>query len=170
MLSDLVCLRCGLVKINMSQKIFDLEFIERMYRTFDDAPQPKVEEITLHRCIECDDIRDSFKSYSARNVPDSKVEWLASSLCFLSPIAFRHYLPRCIEFSIQNSSTSSYDNIVGFLASQNSTDSYWKERVNQFSKKEKVIVAEYLDFLRVQYDYDVEQDELAAAIKVWDAL
>jgi len=153
----------------MSQRSFDIEFIERMYLTFDDARQPKVEEITLHRCIECDDIRDSFKSYSARNVPGSKVEWLASSLCFLSPVAFRHYLPRCIEFSIQNSSSPSYDNIVGFLAIQNSTDSYWKERINQFSKKEKVIVAEYLDLLRARKNLAVDKDELATAIQVWNA-
>ena len=147
----------------------ETQFIDQVYLAFKDASQPSVDEITLHRCLECDDIRDSFEPYSVRNVPDEKIEWLALSLCFLSPIALRYYLPRCIEFDISNPNSWVGDSIIGFLSAQNASDPNWVERYNEFTQNERKIVAEYLKYLQARNDANiVSEEELTTALEIWE--
>lgn len=152
----------------MPQSKSETPFIDQVYRAFKDARKPSVDEITLHRCVECDDIRDTFEAYSVRNVPDEKVEWLARSFCFLSPIALRYFLPRCIEFDISNPNSWVGDSIIAFLSSQNMSDANWVERHNEFSLNERKIVAEYLEILQVHNDANIDDEELTKALNIWE--
>ncbi|MFZ6749050.1 DUF6714 family protein [Undibacterium sp. Ren11W] len=152
----------------MPQSKSETQFINEMYLAFRDARQPSVDEITLHRCIECDDIRDTFEPYSVRNVPDEKVEWLARSLCFLSPITLRYYLPRCIEFDIINPNSWVGDSIIVFIRVQNVSDPYWAERHDEFSQNEREIVSEYLEILQARNDANIDDEQLTLALEIWE--
>lgn len=46
------------------------DFIERMYKVFSDAEKPTLDEMTPHRCCECDEVRDQLHAYDKRDVPD----------------------------------------------------------------------------------------------------
>lgn len=153
----------------MSHSKNKIQFIDQVYLAFRDARQPLDDEITLHRCIECDDIRDTFKPYSVQNVPDGKVEWLAHSLCFLSPIALRYYLPRCIEFDISNPNSWVGDSVIAFLSTRNASDPNWIERHNEFSQNERRIVAEYLEILQARINTNIDDKELTTALEIWES-
>jgi hypothetical protein len=150
----------------MSQTKSENQFVDQVYLAFSDARKPLIDEITLHRCIECDDIRDTFDAYSVRNVPDEKIEWLASSLCFLSPIALRYYLPRCIEFDISNPNSGVGESIIGFLSLQSVSDPNWLERHSEFSQNERKIVAKYLEILQDRDDANIDEEELISAVNI----
>lgn len=151
----------------MTQSKNEIQFVGQMYVAFRDARQPSVSEITLHRCIECDDIRDSLVPYSMRNVPDEKIEWLTSSLCFLSPIALRYYLPRCIEFDISNPNSCVGDSIIAFFSAQNVSDPNWVQRYNEFTENERKVVAEYLRILQARNDFNIDEAEMKIALEIW---
>lgn len=46
------------------------EFIEKMYRVFSVAEKPGIDEMTPHRCLECDEVRDQLHPYDQREIPD----------------------------------------------------------------------------------------------------
>ncbi len=145
----------------------ETHFIDQVYLAFRDVRQPLVDEITLHRCIECDDIRDTFKLYSVQNIPNEKVEWLDQSLCFLSPVALRYYLPRCIEFGISNPDSWVGDSIITFISAQEINNPNWAERHNAFSQNERGVVTKYLEILRARNDTNIDDEELTTALDIW---
>ncbi len=75
------------------------KFIEEMYKVFENTPKPVKDDMTPHRCIECDEVRDQLSEYEKREIPDKLVNYHGDALPLLSPNALHYYLPRYMEFS-----------------------------------------------------------------------
>jgi hypothetical protein len=82
------------------------EYVERLYGAFSDAPRPAKEEITPHRCYECDEVTARLAPHQSREVPDDDMFWLGDSMPLLGHKAFRYFLPRFIEFCLRHPNSS----------------------------------------------------------------
>lgn len=132
-------MRGALYPLNMYE-----EFIEKMYQVFSSAEKPLIGEMTPHRCIECDELRDQLHPYVQRDVPDEWLTYHGDALPLLSPKALRYYFPRYIEFGLLNQDENAFDNCLYHL-SPDEIDEYWAERIAIFSIEEKAIFREYLN-------------------------
>ena len=91
--------------------------IEPLFAAFSSAPRPAAEEITSHRCCECDRVRDDFARYSVREVPDDVLSYHGDSIPLLTPKAFRYFMPRYIQFTFEHPDTNATDNLLFNLVS-----------------------------------------------------
>jgi len=142
------------------------KFIEKMYKVFSDVERPTMDEITPHRCIECDEIRDQLYPYGMREVPDKLLGYHGDALPFLSAKALRYYFPRYIEFGLLQQDQYAFDNCLYHLA-PNDIDEYWRERIAIFSDKEKAILREYLELRRTVEDADFDEEYIVRGLEIW---
>lgn len=54
--------------------------ISSFIEAFQHAPRPTPEEITPHRCCECDRVQDDFAPYAVDDVPDQVIELRVSRI------------------------------------------------------------------------------------------
>ena len=142
------------------------EFIEQMYKVFSDVEKPLIDDITPHRCIECDDIRDQVHPYNKRDLTDALLKYHGDALPLLSAEALRYYFPRYIEFGLLNQDSNVFDNCLYHLSPEE-IDEYWKERINVFSKNEKEILVEYLHIREQGEDAEFNEEYIQRALKIW---
>ncbi len=142
------------------------EFIKRMYRVFSSVEKPLIEEMTPHRCPECDNVRDRLHAYNQREVPDELLIKHGDALPLLSPKALRYYFPRYIEFGLLNQDSNTFDNCLYHLA-PNEIDDYWHERIAIFNAEEKSVLREYLQLRRTLEYAEYEEDHISKGLSVW---
>ena len=142
------------------------EFIKRMYLVFSEVGKPELHEMTSHRCIECDEIRDQIHPYDKKELPDHLLHYHGDSLPLLSPLALHYYFPRYIEFGLLNQESNAFDNCLYHLA-PDEIDGYWKERINIFSINEKKILREYLNMRRKIDDADFDEEYIVKGLETW---
>lgn len=75
--------------------------LKKIERAFPHGLPPKEEEIALHQCIECDELRKTFVEYDAASLPNHVIDANFDKLVFLSPIAIRAYLGCYLRRSIE---------------------------------------------------------------------
>jgi hypothetical protein len=142
------------------------EFIEKMYSAFSNAEKPAIDEMTPHRCIECDEVRDQIHTFDKREVPDHLLHYHGDALPLLSPKALRYYFPRYIEFGLLNQDENAFDNCLYHLAPKE-TDDYWRERVSIFSSEEKKSLRTYLLMRRDMEDAEFDEEYIVKGLETW---
>ncbi len=142
------------------------EFIEKMYQTFSSAEKPRIDEVTPHRCMECDEVRDQLHPYDQRNIPDKLLIYHGDALPLLSPKALRYYFPRYIEFGLLNQDCNAFDNCLYQLA-PHEMDEYWQERIAVFNTEEKAIFREYLELRRTLQYEDLDEEYISKGLTIW---
>jgi hypothetical protein len=143
------------------------ELIERIYAAFSAAPRPDADEITPHRCWECDEVRDRLNRYQVREVPIDDMEWIGDCLPLLSPKALRYYLPRYLEYSITHQSSNARDFVLFHLSAEDPSQEYWSERYAAFSAPEQEAILHYLRYRATSPDAEFDQEALQRALEYW---
>ena len=123
-----------------------LRLIEQTYAAFAEAPRPGRDEITSHRCSECDGIRDQFAKYSVRDVPKELIGFENAALPLMTPKALRYFMPRFVDFSIRPDFDDSVviDFLLYHLGPEKMREPYWVARFGEFSDRERRAVADYI--------------------------
>lgn len=142
------------------------EFINEMYKVFENTPKPSKDDMTPHRCIECDEIRDQLFKFEQRELPDKILSSHSDSLPLLSPEALRYYLPRYIEFSLKDQYSDVFEFILYHLAPEK-IDDYWKPRLDIFTKEEKEIIVKYLEIRKHLEEAEYEEEWINRGLEVW---
>lgn len=129
-------------QVHQTRDSYEIEreraLVELLYAAFAEASRPTLDDITPHRCYECDEVRDGLAPYAARTVPDEEVR--ADSLPLLSPTALRHYLPRYIEFGFTHRDSILSEFLIYNLCAENLEE----RRYAAFSIAERQALHRYL--------------------------
>jgi hypothetical protein len=142
-------------------------YIDRLYRAFAQAPRPGPAEITPHRCGECDEVSARLSRHGARDVPHDDMHWVGDCMPLLSPIAFRYYLPRFIEFCLVTPESSA-DAVINYnLAPAGELDVGERNRFAGFNEAERQVVLEFVQYRHGMPDSEFDQDYLQRALAFW---
>ena len=140
------------------------------FGAFKSAPRPELDQIALHRCCECDRVRDDFSKYDAKEVPDDLLHYHGDSIPLLSPIAFRYFLPRYVEFTYNNPDANATDNLLYNLSPDDKNSEFWKGRCDSFTKQEKQVIIQYLQYRRTLPDAEFDEEYIGPGIEYWKSL
>jgi hypothetical protein len=138
------------------------------YKAFSSAPRPRPDEITTHRCCECDKVRDDFSAYAVTEVPDEILRYHGDSIPFLSPKAFRYYLPRYIQFTCENPNENATDNLLFNISPDNPFSEFWSGRCDNFTTEERRAIIAYLEHRRTWPDSDVDKELITSGLEYWN--
>ena len=128
----------------------NMKLDEEVYNAFSSVPKPNYDQITPHRCLECDEIRDEFSKYSVRDLPAEVVKANHSSLPLLSSEALRYYLPRYIDHALSTSN----DDVAQFLLFEltpKDGNEPQEERLRVFSPEERAVISRFLGFIEKDF-------------------
>jgi hypothetical protein len=145
----------------------DTDYIERLYQAFADAPRPAPDEITPHRCGECDEVAARLSPHVARAVPHEDMLWLGDSMPLLGPKAFRYYLPRFIEFCLVTPRSNTEALINYNLAPSGSLDVGERNRFAHFADAERRVVLEFVEHRLALPDSEPDRRYLEDALSFW---
>lgn len=143
------------------------DYIARLYRAFADAPRPKHDEITPHRCDECDEVSARLSGHPVQEVPHDDMLWLGDSLPLLSPKAFRYYLPRFIEFCLVTPQSSA-DALINYnLAPSADLDVGERNRFAHFNSAERLAILEFVEYRAASPAGEYDEKYLNDALDFW---
>jgi hypothetical protein len=145
----------------------EAELIARLYDAFSAAPRPDRDEVTTHRCWECDEVRDRLAPHIVHAVPLHDMEWVSDCLSLLSSKALRYYLPRYFEISIRRRLSNARDSVLFHLTAEDPQEAYWKERYGAFSRPERQAIVDYLRYRCTCEDAELDRDLLARGLEYW---
>ena len=151
--------------------MLDLDaYIPRLYRAFTAAPRPREDEITPHRCCECDEVTKRLAPHEAARVPDEDMAWLGDTLPLLGPVAFRFYYPRFIEYCLSEPE-SMLDAVINYgLAPYGDLDTAERNRFAKFTPSEARVVLEFVEHRAAMPDSEFDRAYLDKAWEFWAAL
>ena len=142
-------------------------FIKRLFAAFAEAPRPSKDEITPHRCLECDDVAARLAAHSHAEVPDEDLYFLGDSLPLLSPKAFRYYLPSYVAFCMTHRD-SGVDGLINYsLAPSSSLDEGERDRFAYFSPEERSVIAEFVEYRASLEEAEFDRQYLEQARQYW---
>jgi len=140
----------------------------KFFDAFKGAPRPELDQITPHRCWECDRVRDDFSEYEVKNVPDYILHDHGDSIPFLSPIAFRYFLPRYMEFTVENPDANAAEYLLYNLSPNHRNSEFWRGRCDAFVSKEKEVIIQYLEYRRTLPDVEFDEEYINSGIDFWE--
>jgi hypothetical protein len=141
--------------------------IRLIYAAFASAPKPRADCITPHRCGECDEVASRLAPHEAQAVPAEDMYWLGDSLPLLAPEAFRHYLPRFLEFTMTHPDCSAEGLILFNLVPSPTLDVGPRDRFTQFTREEAQAVLAFLSYRASLPDAKHERVDIDAAVAFW---
>ena len=101
-------------------------------------------------------------------MPDVQLRTNTDAIPLLSPIAFRYYLPRYVEFSIVHKNTNSHlvDSVLYSLSKDKPSEPYWVARYSVFTPPERRAISDYIATRRTWPDTEfyIKYFDLADAI------
>jgi len=130
------------------------QLIDSVRRAFWDVPYPgddRLLEEDSSAIYEVEKLQSQDWNSHWANVPDSVIEWHANRLAFLSPEAYRFYLPAFISYSLEKPESS--EPVLPFLVynlmetAERKRDCY-QRRIALFTPEQKSVVLDFLNFVR----------------------
>ncbi|BDU18269.1 DUF6714 family protein [Lysobacter auxotrophicus] len=113
-------------------------------RAFVDVIRPARENITTHRCDECDELRDALAPYAWQDVPVNVLDDHRWDMTLLSDDAKQHYLPAWMLQALDDGQWAG-DYVWNLLFALNS-DHRWAP-ARPYTKEQRQAVAHFLDFI-----------------------
>ena len=151
---------------------------ESIALAFKDVPYPGDDQIALHECPRCRELRDDLRGKSSPVLVDSVLERNCGDLALLSPAAFHHFVPAYMLYSLIHP-----DSEVAFFTCQNlgvaGFDDHYLQRFRLFSSKQKDAVIAFLEFFKSYKSEDDDpdirerqekQNRIDVVIKLWGKL
>lgn len=141
--------------------------VSEFYKAFTDALRPSKREITIHRCYECDKVRDDFAQYSVDEVPDNLMNWHQDSIPLLTPKAFRYYLPRYVKYTCDYIDSNAVDNLLFNLSPDDPNNEFWSGRCDEFSHSERKAIVDYLEYRKSWQDAEFDMENIITGLNFW---
>lgn len=111
------------------------EVVKVIRDSFSNVPYPGDGNLVSHRCSECDRVRDAFRTMKWEDLPDNIAEILQQNnlgfISFLTPAAFRFYLPGLMIANVENYKETGAiaDSLISILTRPSADD--WKNSVKK---------------------------------------
>lgn len=103
------------------------------------------------------ELRQELKGLRWQDVPDSLIRRETSCLSFLSPLAFRYYLPAYLMYSVRNIENPD-SGCMNTLASLRVAGPC-PARIRRFTKLQRIAVKHFIEFFRDSAPEDAEEAE-----------
>lgn len=123
---------------------------DRILKAFEADAPPSRDQITPHRCEECDELASDLEGLQPSEVPRERLIYHRWDLPLLSTEAKRYYLPVWMVASIEEPDSDFTDALIMNLDSDHRNDGY--------SQLQKAVIVDYLRYIR---DRGGELDECA---------
>lgn len=132
-----------------------MSFQERMVSVFRNVPYPGDDDIALHDCSECRQIRDDFRGKTSQFLSDAILERRFDSLPLLSPAAFHYYVPAYMLHSLSHpdSEVASFTFMALGTAGVDALD---LERFRLFSREQRDVAVAFLESFK---SHEIEGDD-----------
>ena len=144
---------------------------------FGNLPCPAEHAIGAHErgyCLETDQIVDFFSSkhwrvISATALWNDYVGDGSACLCFMSPEAFRFYLPTYMMIAIREYQDSDLmaDSAINALLPSASAHSWWEKRVSVLTKQQREAAVAFLHYMQEHHADDYRVHGPTDALKYW---
>ena len=144
------------------------QLLELIDRAFGDAPRPEDAELLHPQSMDDHDIQRLYGIRHWRDVPEAILEQEYAALFFLSPAAFRHFLPAYMSYALRHPGTDQA--VVGstVFALRPATDDLREFALSKFTLFDAPQRAAVLAFLEAMAKLDDFGDEtLAEALAHW---
>jgi len=127
---------------------------ESIATAFEAVPYPGDDDIALHECPECRQIREDLRGKSSQVLADDVLERRCDSLPLLSPTAFHYFVPAYMFYSLSHP-----DSVVAFFTFQglggSGVDAIGWERFRRFSRQQGEAVIAFLESFK---SHEIEGD------------
>ena len=140
---------------------------QKIYDAFSGARRPSASEIPDIENgggdLERQEIRDLLAPHAAPEVPaDALSKYpLYTSLVFLSAASYRYYMPRFIEYCIENPGSTLSGSLIWNLGRSDD------DRIAKFSPDERAIIRAYIEHCAAQPDAHLDADSIIEARRLW---
>jgi hypothetical protein len=141
--------------------------VAALYSAFSQAPRPKREEITPHKCLECDEVACALAPYEAAAVPSEALDRVCYELSLFGPQAFRYYFPRFVEHSLKNPPSILAERLGLNLRRASELDTGDRDRIKDFTVPALRTLLWYVTRRLELNDPDDDRDELHRALAYW---
>lgn len=151
---------------------------ESIVSAFKDVPYPGDDQIALHECPRCRELRDDFRGRSSSVLSDDVLERNCGDLALLAPAAFHHFVSAYMLYSLIHP-----DSEVAFFTCQNlgmgGFDAIDVQRFRLFSLQQREAAIAFLEFFKLHESEDdapdirerqEKQNKIDVAIKLWREL
>jgi hypothetical protein len=135
-----------------------LELKKRIRTAFETEALPVAEDITPHRCAECDEIADDLAGRRPAEISKERLAYHCWDLPFLSSDAKRYYLTAWLFASIDEPDADFTDAVLMNLEGDHRNDGY--------SKAQKTAILDYLRYVRVR-DHELDTSDIDRAEEQW---
>jgi hypothetical protein len=123
--------------------------------------------------MECDDVRRAFAGKDWRSLGADDLLQNKEALDFMTPRAFRFYLPAYLRFSVEHFTESDVipDTILGILLPtvDEQLKKWRKERLDALSTGEAYVLRAFVEFLRERHRSEFDEETLNAAMAQIDS-
>jgi hypothetical protein len=151
---------------------------ESIAEAFKDVPYPGDDQIALHECAECRQIREDFRGQTPQGLTEAVLERCFDSLPLISPAAFHYFVPAYMFHALDHP-----DSVVALFAclslGQSGIDGFYLERFRLFNSQQREATIAFLEFFksyeRENDDPDVrerleKQNKFDVSINLWKGL
>ena len=123
--------------------------------------------------LECEEVRRAFAGRSWRSLGSDDLLQNKEALNFMTPRAFRYYLPAFIRITVERFSDSDVipDTILGILlpTADGQLKKWRKERLDALSAGQASALRAFVEFLREKHSSEFDEDTLRDAIATIDS-
>jgi hypothetical protein len=162
----------------------------KIRKCFDFQGFDNMKDIVEHDCPECREIEDFFKDKAWNQMYDREIECHIHSLSFLSPSAFRRFLPAFLIYSLKNPNSEVFHRLLfqlspscvyegpilfkdderNFDDNKGSGYDLLTSRKREFSEEETdliVLILEHLNNHFEQLDDRITTEKIKKAVNYW---
>jgi hypothetical protein len=141
---------------------------------FRDAPRPADDELLHERCMDDNDIVRLYPIAHWREMPDELVESEYAALSFLSPDAFRHFIPAYMGFTLRHldSGAAAVDSTIWSLApvfyEDPALQDFVVSKLSSLTDDQRTAAVSFLEAVREDGD-DYVGEQAEKALGYWRA-
>ena len=144
---------------------------QRILKTFPKIPPPGFDEITDHRCDECNDVRDVFFGIKWWEADDDFIGDNFGNHPLFTHKSYHYYLPAFLIQSLRRFKT--YNDVVRFviysLSPSDRIDktAFMKDRKSFFSEEQRDVIVSYLEIVLGDEEMKVHHSDAKKALQYW---
>lgn len=151
-------------------KVFAKE-VKKILEVFPKTPPPPFEEVTGHRCPECNALRDDFNGVKWWEAEHTLIDENFGKLPLFTPRAFHYYIPAFILRSLEK--FNPYDEVLEFVIyslypSEKIADLEWfEQRKELFSEQQISIIVQFLNSVLLDTNMQINYSDAEKALTFW---
>ena len=148
--------------------------IAQVEAAFTETPRPANADLLHERCMDDNDIVALYDVPHWREMSPSLIESEYAALSFLSPPAFRHFIPAYLRFALRNldSGAAAVDSTIWSLSPEfydgHELQEFTESKLVALDADQRAAVVAFLEAVRALGD-EHDRDYAETALRYWDA-